>query len=132
MKALDFDHAKPIYLQIIDYIKKQIIRGDLKIGDKIPSQRELAQTLKVNPNTVQRAYREMENMHLTETIRGQGTFILEKKELLEALKTEMAETLLKNFIIEMKSLGYENKEVVALVEKYQKNLEEGVSYHDRV
>ncbi|AOY77145.1 GntR family transcriptional regulator [Clostridium formicaceticum] len=129
---MDFDHAKPIYLQIIDYIKKQIIRGDLKIGDKIPSQRELAQTLKVNPNTVQRAYREMENMHLTETIRGQGTFILEKKELLEALKTEMAETLLKNFIIEMKSLGYENKEVVALVEKYQKNLEEGVSYHDRV
>lgn len=125
--TLNFDHTKPIYLQIIDYIKKQIIGGELTIGDKIPSQRELAQQLKVNPNTVQRAYREMEAMELTETIRGQGTFIVEKKQLLEELQLEMAEALLKNFILEIRSLGYDDKEIIKLVEKYQQKLGEELS-----
>ncbi|MCC5909051.1 MAG: GntR family transcriptional regulator [Clostridiaceae bacterium] len=124
---MNFDHTKPIYLQIIDYIKKQIIGGELTIGDKIPSQRELAQQLKVNPNTVQRAYREMEAMELTETIRGQGTFIVEKKQLLEELQLEMAEALLKNFILEIRSLGYDDKEIIKLVEKYQQKLGEELS-----
>ncbi|WP_334292657.1 GntR family transcriptional regulator [Natronincola peptidivorans] len=124
MNLLDFDHGKPIYLQIIDYIKKQIITDKLKIGEKVPSQRELAQQLKVNPNTVQRAYREMEGMGLTETIRGQGTFIVERRELLRELQQEMANALLVSFIIEMQSLGYDDQEILGLVEKYQKDLKE--------
>lgn len=123
---MDFDHGRPIYLQIIDYIKKQIITGNLKIGDKVPSQRELAQQLKVNPNTVQRAYREMENMQLAETIRGQGTFIVKRGELLKELQGEMAGTLLKNFILEMQSLGYDDQEILGLVEKYQQDLKEEI------
>lgn len=123
---MDFDHGKPIYLQIIDYIKKQVITGGLKIGDKIPSQRDLAQQLKVNPNTVQRAYREMENIQLTETIRGQGTFIVNRGELLKELRKEMAGNLLKNFIVEMQSLGYDDKEILGLVEKYQQEMKEEI------
>lgn len=123
---MDFDHGKPIYLQIIDYIKKQIITGNLKIGDKVPSQRDLAQHLKVNPNTVQRAYREMENLQLTETIRGQGTFIVKRKELLKELQEEMASSLLKNFIIEMRSLGYDDQGILRLVKSFQEKMKEEI------
>jgi GntR family transcriptional regulator len=69
---MDFDTAQPIYRQIIDDYKKKLIRGELKGGDRIPSQREYADMVKVNPNTVQRAYREMEAMKMVETVRGQG------------------------------------------------------------
>ena len=55
---LNFDLAKPIYLQIIDEIKRAIARGEILPGDRIPSIREMAEQIKVNPNTVQRAYNE--------------------------------------------------------------------------
>ncbi|WP_350343953.1 GntR family transcriptional regulator [Proteinivorax tanatarense] len=116
---MNFDNSKPIYLQIIDYIKIQIIKGELKTGDKILSQRELAQKLKVNPNTVQRAYREMESNNLTETLRGQGTFIVHNEHLVEQLKEEMAEKILNRFFKEVKSLGYKDEEILDLVKQNQ-------------
>ena len=69
----DFDPALPIYQQIIDAFRRAIARGQLAPGDRIMSQRELAQIARVSPNTAKRAYREMEQMGLTETIRGQGS-----------------------------------------------------------
>ncbi|AOT69248.1 GntR family transcriptional regulator [Geosporobacter ferrireducens] len=121
---MEFDNSKPIYLQIIDDIKKQLIRGELKPGDKILSQRDFAQKIKVNPNTVQRAYREMENMNLVETIRGQGTFIYSREGMLDEIKEEMASRVLKNFLDEMYSLGFDNEKIIELVEKCQQRLEE--------
>lgn len=67
---IDFNTSIPIYLQIIGEFKRQIAVGGLKPGDKIPSQRDLAGTLKVNANTVQRAYREMEVLGLVEILWG--------------------------------------------------------------
>lgn len=121
---MEFDTAKPIYLQIIDDIKKQLIRGDLKVGDKVISQREYAQKMKVNPNTVQRAYREMESMNIVETIRGQGTFISNRPEMLEEIKSEMAENILRFFINEMRSLGFDDEKTMDLVRKWQTILRE--------
>ncbi|MEW9123348.1 MAG: GntR family transcriptional regulator [Thermotaleaceae bacterium] len=121
---MEFDNSKPIYLQIIDSIKKQLIRGELKPGDKILSQREFAQSLKVNPNTVQRAYREMERVCLVETIRGQGTFVCERKGMLEEIQDEMADRILRNFLQEMYSLGFEKDKIIELVAKWQKQMEE--------
>lgn len=121
---MEFDNSKPIYLQIVDEIKKQLIRGELKIGDKILSQREFAQKMKVNPNTVQRAYREMENMNLVESIRGQGTFICEKPGLLDEIKEEMAENAMRYFLKEMKSLGIEDEKIVESVKKWQQIIKE--------
>ncbi len=121
---MEFDNSKPIYLQIIDYIKKQLIRGELNIGDKILSQREFAQQLKVNPNTVQRAYREMESMNLVETIRGQGTFICNRPDMLDEIKEEMAENIMRSFFHEIESLGYKDEKVLDLVSKWQKRLKE--------
>jgi len=116
---MEFSNSKPIYLQIIENIKKQLIRGELNIGDKIISQREYAQKMKVNPNTVQRAYREMENMNLVETLRGQGTFICKRPEMLDQIKEEMAENIMRNFLSEMKSIGFSDEKTISLVKQWQ-------------
>ncbi len=121
---MEFDNSRPIYLQIIDQIKKQLIRGELKVGDKVLSQREFAQKMKVNPNTVQRAYREMESMSLVETIRGQGTFVCDKPAILEEIKEEMAENTMRHFLNEMKSLGIDDERVIASVKRWQKKMKE--------
>lgn len=68
--AMEFDNNLPIYLQIMQYIKKQIVTGTLKAGDKIPSVRELAAELQINPNTVQRTFQELEREEVVETKRG--------------------------------------------------------------
>jgi len=111
VKPVDFDAAKPIYRQIIEDYQKQIIRGELHSGDKIPSQREYAEKVRVNPNTVQRAYREMEMMGMVETQRGQGTFITVYPDMLQAMKTTMADSVVKSFIIEMQQLGFSGPEI---------------------
>ena len=61
---------EPVYLQIIRYIKQKVVRGELNPGDTIPSRREMAQILKVNPNTVQKSYKEMEEMGIINTIKS--------------------------------------------------------------
>lgn len=112
---LKLDQHSPIYLQIIDEFKRQIARGDLRPGDRIPSQRELAMMVQVNPNTVQRAYREMELMGITETLRGQGTFITQDPERLAAIRREMASRALVGFVQEMHALGYGRDEMIEMV-----------------
>lgn len=84
-------------------------------GDKIPSQREYAEKAKVNPNTVQRAYREMESQHIVETVRGQGTFIAAGEELTQEIKQDMARAILGNFVQELKSLGFTNEQMVEML-----------------
>ena len=112
---LNFDLAKPIYLQIVDEIKRAIARGELKPGSRIPSIRETAEQTKVNPNTVQRAYQEMERMQLTETLRGQGVYIRDDPNLLTRIKEKMAREALEIFIGEMTALGYKRDEIFNMV-----------------
>ena len=89
--------------------------GCLKPGDRLTSVRELAERLSVNPNTVQRAYQELEREGVSETKRGMGSFIVERETLISALKTEMAKTLIKNFIDGMRSLGYSDDEMLKTI-----------------
>lgn len=112
---LNFDISKPIYEQIITEIKRSLVRGDLKPGSKLPSQRELARELQINHNTVQRAYREMEGVHLVKTIRGMGTYLTEDKELVKEIRKEMANTSIESFVDEMFSLGMDGEEIIDLV-----------------
>ena len=90
-------------------------RQELRPGDKIPSQREMAQMLRVNPNTVQRAFREMEAMGLVETLRGEGTFVRSDPGLLRRLRSEMAAAAVRQFVQEVQALGLDETEVIALV-----------------
>lgn len=111
-----FDPGLPIYQQIIDEFRRALARGELTPGEKIPSQRELAQVSKVNPNTVQRAYREMEAMGVVESLRGQGTFISSDPALLAKIRTEMAAESVRRFVQEMQRLGLDSAAILALTE----------------
>lgn len=112
---INFDAAKPIYEQVIEEIKKMVVRGELEPGDKLPSQRAMARKAEVNPNTIQRAYREMENMNLVETKRGLGTFIRENDNVKSKVSREMANKAVGSFIEQMKSLGFAEDEILNFV-----------------
>lgn len=81
MFQLDLKSRKSIYEQIVDNVKELIITGMLNAEDKIPSVRELSKTLTVNPNTIQKAYRELEYQGYIYTVSGLGTFVASPAEL---------------------------------------------------
>ena len=75
MLQLDYRDARPIYTQICDGVRDQILSGVLRSEDKLPSVRELATQLTINPNTIQRAYRELEMQGWIATVPGKGCFV---------------------------------------------------------
>ncbi|AEY67287.1 GntR family transcriptional regulator [Clostridium sp. BNL1100] len=75
MIQLDFKDPRPIYEQIKDKIKELVITGAVETDDKIPSVRELAQTLTINPNTIQKAYKDLESEGIIYSVKGKGNFI---------------------------------------------------------
>ena len=75
MVQLNYRDARPIYTQIVDGFREQICSGILQAGEKLPSVRELAASLTINPNTIQRAYRELENAGWIATVPGKGCFV---------------------------------------------------------
>lgn len=109
---IEFNDKTPIYLQIMDIIKMDIVTGKLKAKDKLPSVREMAMNLKVNPNTLQRSYQELERLGIVYTQRGMGTFVGEEKNMVKDLKKEMAKEVIDSFILRMKSLGFTNDEII--------------------
>lgn len=112
MFLIDLKSTKPIYEQIIDFMKEQSLKGNLKEGDKLPSVRQLASQLQVNPNTVSKAYIELERQKIIETIRGKGTFI---KSITNIRKDEeklgQIREQLKSICIELKYMGLEQEDV---------------------
>ncbi|UTL73599.1 GntR family transcriptional regulator [Bacillus halotolerans] len=114
----DFQSSKPIYLQIADQIFYRLVRQDLVPGDKLPSVREMAIQTKVNPNTIQRTYSEMERLGIVETRRGQGTFIAEKAEIVDELKERLTREVFESFIHQMADLGLTKEEMLAGIKKY--------------
>lgn len=114
----EFNGSSPIYLQLCDRINHQIIRGDLEPGDKLPSVREMAIQSGVNPNTVQRAYRELEGMNVVETRRGQGTFVTENEAILTDTRERLKESHISHFVIDMKEMGYSEDEMMNGLQQY--------------
>lgn len=100
------DLSQPIYEQILEQMSAAIVRGEIGLGEKIPSVRDLAQSLKVTPNTVMHAYQEMDRRGLTETRRGQGTFITSSEAHVIQFRTELAKRLMDEFFDKMASIGY--------------------------
>ena len=112
---MKFNDNLPIYIQIMNLTKKRIIIGELKEGEKLPSVRELSIELKVNPNTIQRSYQELEREDLVFTQRGTGTFVTEDKNIIHELKNNMAASIVGEFLKDMKSLGFNGKEIIDLI-----------------
>ena len=100
-----FDNNIPIYIQVLEYMKIYIISGVFKCGDKLPSVRDFSNTFKVNPNTMQKALSELENMNLIYTERTNGKYVTNDKKVIEELKDEYAITLAKSYFQGMKKIG---------------------------
>jgi GntR family transcriptional regulator len=105
---LDFRSEEPLYLQIARQVEQLAARGELKLGDQLPTVRELALELRVNFNTVGRAYRVLDETRLISTQRGRGTYIWEEptEETLKQLKQKSLEELARNYLNEVNRLGY--------------------------
>lgn len=114
---MKFDNKIPIYMQIINSIKIDIINGKVKPGDKLPSIREMAVNYKVNPNTLQRVYQELERENITYTQRGTGSFIMEDENMVANLKKEMASEVIENFIINIKNFGFGDEEILNVIKE---------------
>lgn len=112
-----FNENLPIYIQIMNLIKRRIVKGEIRRGDKLPSVRDLSTELKVNPNTIQRSYHELERENLVFTQRGMGTYVTEDEDIIKELKQSMASSLVNSFIQDMRSLGFDLEEIVSIIDE---------------
>ena len=117
MIQLDIGDHRPLYEQIRDKLKKMIIEGLLTEKDKIPSVREMAGILAINPNTIQKAYRELENDGYIYSVKAKGFFVSEIKENGDIEKIQELKEDIKPIIKELKFLGYKKERIFHLIEK---------------
>ena len=115
INKFEFNNKEPIYLQIVELVKKNIATGDLVPGEKLPSVREMSKDLGVNPNTLQRSYGELERLGITYTRRGMGSFISEGDNSMKDLKFDMGKDLAKKFINDMASIGIDKEEAIKIL-----------------
>ena len=108
----------PIYLQILLYIKRGIIAGTITDGDELPSRRMLSALLGVNPNTVQKAYRMLEEEGLIASHSGAKSYMVLPEETIRRVREELLEGDARSIVSAMKQMGLSKAEALALLEKY--------------
>ena len=113
--AWNLDSDRPIYAQLLQRIQLQIVSGTYGPGDKLPSVRELAAEASVNPNTMQKAFAELERSGLIVTKRTSGRFVTEDKDMITQIRTQLAKEEALSFIEKMKELGFEKNDILALL-----------------
>ncbi|MBO4107972.1 GntR family transcriptional regulator [Streptococcus suis] len=118
--AWKFDNNVPIYIQITNTIKLQIVTNQLKPGDKLPTVRDLAETAGVNPNTVQRALSDLESEGFVYSVRTTGRFVTDNLELIQETRQALAQTELENFVTNMVDLGFGQDQLVQQLDDYLK------------
>lgn len=111
------DNDRPIYLQLMERIQRDIIAGVYQPGDKLPSVRDLALEAAVNPNTMQKALSELERSGLVYSQRTSGRFITEDTEMLTQMKKELATEHIQEFFQKMEQLGFSRAELLTLITK---------------
>lgn len=100
-----FDNERPIYIQLVEMIRMDIVSGKFKNGQKLPSVRELALTMKVNPNTMQKALAELEDEKLIYTERTNGKYVTEDEKRIEEIKKQVAQEKVNHYLDSMKNIG---------------------------
>jgi GntR family transcriptional regulator len=118
---IDFRSGVPIYIQIMDQIRLQVASGDLKPNDQLPTVRQMASDLRVNFNTIARAYRLLDDAGLISTQQGRGTYILESlgEDRSVIFQKEAIIDLTRNFLKEAAQLGYSYQEILSIIESIQ-------------
>ena len=119
--SYDFETGTPIYLQIIEKIKADIISKKYLPNDKLPSVREFSIELKVNPNTVQKALSELENEGLIYTERTNGKFVTKDEDKIITAKENMVKKLIDEFTLKMQKLGLNENEISKIINKEWEN-----------
>lgn len=114
MVTLDYRDKRPIYEQVIEQIQKLIVSEVLKPDEKLPSVRNLAMEISINPNTIQRAYMQLEKDGWIYTVKGKGNFVAEKSSWLSGEKSMALESLKKE-IAKAKALGITKDEIIGLL-----------------
>ena len=113
--AWDLDADRPIYAQLVERIQMQIVSGQYPAGGKLPSVRELAAVAAVNPNTMQKAFAELERSGLIITQRTNGRTVTEDQQKIRDIKEALAQEHVNNFFTKMKELGYTEQEAIELL-----------------
>ena len=115
-----FNNRDPVYVQVMRHFKEQIAKGFFAPGHVIPSRRELANQLKINPNTVQRAYKEMEEQRLIHTEGNMPSCITKDEAVLKSVREELISEAVQVFVSSIKSINAPLPEVIELVQqKYE-------------
>ena len=121
---MEFNNNIPIYIQVMEKIKQDIVTGKLKPGERMLSSRDFSARLGINFNTVARVYKEMEAEEILFTRRGLGTFITEASERIDWLRYEMARMQIYTFIKSMSQIGYTKEDMIRFIEM-EDNYKEG-------
>ncbi len=111
----NFNNQTPIFIQIIELIKTEIITGKYKSGQKIPSVREFSAQFEVNPNTAQKALLELEEYGLIVTERTSGKFVTKDKEVIERVKKQTVDSLILQFYKSMSALGIDKDRALEIL-----------------
>lgn len=115
--AWELNSDRPIYTQILEKIQTRIISGVYKPGDRLPSVRELAAEANVNPNTMQKAFAELERSGLILTQRNSGRTVTEDTSMINQIQTQVALSQVQSFFNAMMELGFNKEEILAFVKK---------------
>jgi GntR family transcriptional regulator len=120
---LDFRSGAPIYTQIVEQVKQQVVSGELKPGDQLPTVRALALELRVNFNTVARAYRLLDEAGIISTQQGRGTYILDTPppERTDKLRQQALEALTRDYLNEVHRLGCSSDEISKALKEQLEN-----------
>ena len=118
-----FDEKSPIYAQIAQHVKMQIISQEIKSGEQLPTVRELAEIAGVNPNTMQRAFSELEREGMVYSQRTSGRFVTDDTELIAQKRKEVAELELRNFVDNMTKIGFDTQDIPSILETYLKEVD---------
>ena len=122
---VDTHSGVPIYIQIVERVKHLIATGEMKPGDQLPTVRKLAQDMRVNLNTIARAYTLLNDAGVISTQQGRGTFVSEHPDerALSQMRTEKIKALMDRIVLEAFSLGYKTAEIRTTFEEAIKQLE---------
>lgn len=115
----------PVYAQLVEHIKLAIISGEFKLGERLPSVRDLSADAGVNPNTMQRAFAELEREGLVLTQRTAGRSVTEDASKVEQTKRQLAAAAIQTFWINMRRLGFLPKEALQLLQQSGTETKEG-------
>ena len=110
---------RPIYAQLVERLKTEIVSGIYPPGGRLPSVRELAATASVNPNTMQKAFAELERTGLIITMRTSGRIVTEDTSMINETRRELAEEQISQFLTQMNNLGFDRAEIIAMLSEHK-------------